>query len=248
MEEKPTATAPLLEISGVDVGWADQPETPRIRNVEWRLDAGAYWVIGGPADSGKTAFLQTAAGLQRAARGSVRLFGRDMAALPEPELLRLRTRVGYVFKGGGRLFTDLTVAENIALPVRYHRNLGADEALQTVHALLHLTELGEVGADGPQRLPGGMRQRVGLARALALRPEILFLDEPLAGLGWGQRRWWLDFLDQLAKGIPFMEGHPVAIVAATNDFAPWSGRPVSFAMLREQRWETLGPQKELPNI
>jgi phospholipid/cholesterol/gamma-HCH transport system ATP-binding protein len=235
-------------MSGVDVRRLSEAGPARVGHVDWKLAAGEYWVVGGPSDSGKTELLQTAAGLQQPGRGSVRLFGQDVAVLPEPELLQLRTRVGFVFKGGGRLFTEMTVAENIALPLRYHRNLGADEALEAVHALLRLTDLSDAGSESPQRLPGGMRQRVGLARALALQPEIVFLDEPLAGLGWRHRQWWLDFLQQLSEGKAYNDARKVAVAVTTNDFAPWSGRSASFALVRERRWETLGPQKELPNI
>ena len=248
MEAQRSTSEPLLEAAHLDVCRAGDTRLVRVADVQWRLEAGEYWVIGGAPNSGKTDLLQTVAGLQRPAGGSIRLFGRDIANVPEPELLRQRTRVGFVFKGGGRIFADLTVAENIALPLRYHRQLPPDEALQTVHALLALTDLGDIGSEGPQRLGGDACQRVGLARALALQPEILFLDEPLAGLGWGHRQWWLDFLQQLAQGIPFMDGRKTSVVATTNDFAPWSGRAARFALVRDRRWEVLDPARELPNI
>jgi len=248
MEQERAADGLLLEMTGTDICRAGEPGLVRLAAVEWRVGRGDYWVIGGPPDAGKTDLLQTAAGLQRPARGSVRLFGHDVADLPELELLQQRTRVGFVFKGGGRIFADMTIAENIALPLRYHRNLSAEEALETVHALLDLTELGRIGSEYAQGLGAGARHRIGLARALALKPEIVFFDEPLAGMGWQHRQWWLDFLQRLAAGLPFMDGRRTAVAATTNDFAPWLGRAVCFAVLRDKRWQTLGEQKELPNI
>lgn len=248
MEAAPATTGPLLEASRLEVSRAGSSHLIRVTGVDWQVEAGESWVIGGAPDSGKTDLLQTAAGLQPPAGGSVRLFGREMANLPEPELLQQRTRVGFVFKGGGRIFADLTVAENIALPLRYHCNLKSEEALDTVHALLALTDLGPIGNESPQRLVASQRQKVGLARALALKPEILFLDEPLAGLAWRLRQWWLDFLLQLAQGVPFMDAKKIAVVATANDFAPWSGRPVRFAVIRDRHWQALGEQNELPNI
>ncbi|HWD19591.1 MAG TPA: ATP-binding cassette domain-containing protein [Verrucomicrobiae bacterium] len=248
MEEEKPWTGPLAEAEGAAICYGGHPSQLRLSGLDWKIAAGSYWVVGGPPDSGKTDLLATMAGLQRPAGGVVRIFGRDVTELGEPDLLKLRTKVGFVFKGGGRMFSDLTVAENIALPLRYHQNLDADHALDTVHALLDLTDLGNIGPERPQRLGMSQQQRVGLARALALKPDALFLDEPLAGLGWRHRQWWLDFLQELSSGAAFMDRKKLAVVVTTNDFAPWSGRRVEYAVIRDQRWQMLGEQKEPPNV
>lgn len=248
MADEKSNDGALMVAENADIGLVGNPRVVRVAAVDWRMQPGGYWVVGGQMDSGKTDLLQTVAGLQPPARGTVRLLGCDLAELSEPELLKQRTRVGFVFKGGGRMFAEMTVAENVALPLRYHRDLQEDEALDAVHALLHLTDLDDTGPERPERLAESMRQRVGLARALALKPDLLFLDEPLAGLAWRHRQWWLDFMQALANGIPQMDGKKIGIAVTTNDFAPWQGRKVSFALIRDRRWQALGEQKELPTL
>jgi ABC-type transporter Mla maintaining outer membrane lipid asymmetry ATPase subunit MlaF len=244
----PRPTEPLLEMEHADISFRAFPSALRIADVDWRVQPGQYWVVGGMPESGKTELLETAAGLHRPMRGVVRLFGENLAELPEPRLLKQRARIGFVFKNIGRIFEDMTVAENIALPLRYHHNMRVEDALKTVHELLRLIEAGDVGAISSQRLGGSMNQRLDLARALALKPEILFLDEPLSGLGWRHREWWLNFLQQLNEGHPFMNGRKATIIVTTNDFTPWQGRSAQFALIREKRWQILGELTELPHV
>jgi ABC-type transporter Mla maintaining outer membrane lipid asymmetry ATPase subunit MlaF len=246
MAQETPSSAPLLEVEAADVCFRGSPHLVRVAGVDWRVAPGEYWVVGGPAESGKTELLEMAAGLHRPGRGVVRLFGQDLSELPEPQLLKQRARIGFVFKSGMHVFSDLTVAENIALPLRYHQNLTAERALSTVHELLQLTELGDIGSKSPQILGTSMGLRVDLARALALKPEILFLDEPLAGMSRRHRQWWLDFLRALVSGLPFMGGKKAAVVITTNDFSAWQGRPVRFAQIRDKQWRILGEMAEAP--
>lgn len=246
-DKNPIAPA-ILEMNDVDVCMRSHPRVIRVTGVDWKVGPGEYWVVGGPPESGKTELLSTAAGLHQPARGKVRLFGEVLGELAEPELLKQRTRIGFVFDSGGRVFSDMTIAENIALPLRYHRNVSTDEVLHIVHDLLHLTELGDIGSESPLGLGAAMHLRLDLARALALQPDILFLDEPLVGIGWAHRQWWLDFLQQMTAGIPFMDGKKAAVVVTTNDLTSWHGRSVRYALIRDKRWQTLGETTEPPNI
>ncbi len=120
-------------------------------------------------------------------RGQYRFFGEQMPIF-EDARLKTRLRLGLVFEGG-HLFNHLTVLENVALPLRYHRNLSLAEATGAVGELMASLEL-EPWAD---RLPGtlgrGWQKRTGLARALALKPEVLLVDNPLAGLDPRQAGW-----------------------------------------------------------
>lgn len=138
-------------------------------------------IVGG-SGSGKSVLLRTIVGLNRPAKGSVEVFGRDLLALSEPEIRELEKRWGVLFQDGA-LFSSLTVAQNIEVPIKEHFNMPLklmDEISAVKVGLVGLSE--EAGEKYPSQLSGGMRKRAGLARALALDPEIVFLDEPTSGL------------------------------------------------------------------
>ncbi len=138
-------------------------------------------VVGG-SGTGKSVLLRTIVGLQRPAGGAIELLDEDVLSLGPRAIEALRTRTGVLFQDGA-LFSSLTVAENIQVPMREHTNF----TKQTMDdlAALKISMVGlppEAGAKYPSELSGGMRKRAGLARALSLDPEIVFLDEPTAGL------------------------------------------------------------------
>lgn len=138
-------------------------------------------VVGG-SGSGKSVLLRSIVGLLRPKAGKVNLFGQDLLKLPRPERERLERRVGVLFQKGA-LFSSLTVLENVALPLIEHAGLSRREASWLASVKLALAGLPpHAGALYPADLSGGMVKRAALARALALDPDILFLDEPTAGL------------------------------------------------------------------
>lgn len=138
-------------------------------------------VVGG-SGSGKSVLLRSIVGLRRPTAGTVRVFGEDLLALPAARRSRLERRCGVLFQSGA-LFSSLTVAENVALPLLEHGGLDREDAHHLAGVKLALAGLPrEAAHKPPSALSGGMIKRAALARALALDPEILFLDEPTAGL------------------------------------------------------------------
>ncbi len=138
-------------------------------------------VVGG-SGTGKSVLLRSIVGLKQPDGGSVRVFGQDLQRLPADQRSRLERRFGVMFQRGA-LFTSLNLQENVALPLIEHAGLTRDDAEHLARVKLALAGLPpEAALLAPDALSGGMTKRAALARALALDPEVLFLDEPTAGL------------------------------------------------------------------
>ena len=235
---------PVIELCNCAVESAEDPGRASLRGVDWRIVPGDCWAVGGLPGTGKTLLLETAAGLRPAAAGSVRLAGRVVATLSEREAHLLRRDIGFVYGDGGRLLSHLSVAQNVALPLCYHRNCDAPAVAGEIEQVL--AAFGLVGL--ATRLPGQVnpayRQRVALARALALRPKVLLLDDPLGGLNTAHIRWWLEFLGGASIGWPC----PATVVTVTDDLRPWLAVARQFALIHEGRWQVLGGRENLAPV
>jgi len=237
----------LIRMEGVSV--QPQAEAPAVAltGVDWELRRGEFWVVGGLNWSGKTDWLATAAGLLKPLAGRQTIFGRDHESLNSRELLAARLKIGFVFEHTGRLFTDLNVAENLALPLSYHRNCVPEDTLPDVRRMLEVCGLSELATSSPNDLSRGMRRRVALARALTVEPEILMIDSPLTSMDPVQSRWWIEFLAKLQRGESFPFKCPSTFVVTVEDYRPWLDEGRQFALLQRGRLRVLGDAAAVEN-
>lgn len=238
---------PLIELRDANIVSAHTGDV-LVEKANWQVMPNDFWIVGGVHGSGKTDFLTTAAGSQRPDDGAVYLFGRNIAEMTEAELVDSKLRIGMVLKHGGRLFANFTVLENVTLAVRYHQNLGPVEAAEAVAPVLEITGLAPVAHRIATTLGPNMRQRVGLARALALNPEVLLLDEPFSGLDVTGERWLIEFLTKLIRQSPFPHGNPLTVVVGTNNIDPWAQHATRFGLLQHKRWLALSGCDELKKL
>lgn len=233
---------PVIAMSGVAVSALSDPARIVAEGIDWAVQAGDYWVIAALQGGGKTDFMLMTAGLMAPAAGQYKLFGEPMPIFDEARL-RQRLRLGLVFDSG-QLLNHLTIWENLALPVRYHLDLSAPACGDQVQAMIELMELQPWAQSAPSAIGRNWQKRAGLGRALMLRPEILLIDSPLAGLDLRHTAWWLNFLERLTTGkIPGLP--PITLVVTGADFRPWQGRARQFAALRQGRFAVLGAWRQV---
>jgi ABC-type transporter Mla maintaining outer membrane lipid asymmetry ATPase subunit MlaF len=246
MDAAPPNPPPQIELLAVDVPRGDAvSKAPIIENVEWTLRASEFWVIGSRPGAGKTDLLCTAAGLLRPLGGRRLFFGHEATNLNNEEFVRQRLRIGMVFDGG-RLFPEMTVAENIAMPVLYHRHCAVEEAQAAVRHALDLTGLEAHANQQPVQIVRGLHQRIGLARALALEPEVLLVDNPLGGIDPRQGRWWIEFLSALVAGHPKLP-RSITIAIAVDDFRPWLESSCLFGIVQDRHFSLVGRRDQVVN-
>jgi len=182
-----------------------------LRDISLAIPRGQTLAVIGESGCGKTVLLKTIIGLLCPSRGAVYFDGRNLAELNDKEMSRQRTRFGFLFQQAA-LFDSMTIAQNVAFPLRQHSRLGTQEIRRAV-----FDRLAEVGlpeslvSKKPAELSGGMRKRVGLARALALEPEIMLYDEPTTGLD----PIMSDVINELI--LSTRKRHPVTSIVVTHD-------------------------------
>ena len=233
-------TAPsVIELDGVCMSFRGHLVH---RDLSLQVRAGQIVGLLGGSGSGKTTLLREILGLLRPDSGAVRLFGVDLNE-PDVGLQRnLRRRLGMLFQHGA-LFSALSVFENIAFPLRELRCLDEDWIRRLVHLKLAMVGLGNGhGKLMPAELSGGMVKRVALARALALEPELLLLDEPTAGLDPDRSQNFVELIGDLQRELG------LTVVMVTHDLNTLAGLASHVAVLADHRILAFGTRAEIMTV
>ncbi len=168
----------MIEVTDVHKGFG---RTPLLRGVDMSIPAGARYGIVGPAACGKSVLLKLFCGLLPVDSGAITIDGEDVTKLREQDLMPIRNRIGMLFQNYA-LFDFMTVADNVAFPLRRRGGIDEDEISSRVSNRLRRVGLAGSEDKFPSELSGGMKKRVGIARATIAKPDIVIYDEPSAGL------------------------------------------------------------------
>jgi phospholipid/cholesterol/gamma-HCH transport system ATP-binding protein len=209
-----------------------------LAGVDFRIEPGEAVVIIGRSGGGKSVLLKHLIGLLPPDAGQVLVDGRDLCALDERQLLEVRRLFGMLFQSAA-LFDSMTVAENVSFVLRRERRLTPGEITRRVAEALEMVELGGTQAKKPAELSGGMRKRVGLARAIIHRPQIILYDEPTTGLD----PVVADSIDQLIVRV--CEALKVTSIVVTHDMRSMRRVGRRVLMLHEGRIHTEGTPDQL---
>lgn len=230
---------PVVDMQGILTRFGPQEIH---RDLDLRIEAGQIVGLLGGSGSGKTTLLREMLGLWRPQAGKVHLFGVDLEN-PDPELQRsVRRRLGMLFQHGA-LFSALSVFDNIAFPLRELRSLDEDWIRRLVMLKLDMVGLGASHARlMPAELSGGMIKRVALARALALEPELLLLDEPTAGLDPDRSQNFVELVGALQQELG------LTVVMVTHDLATLAGLATHVAVLADKHIAAFDTREEVMTL
>ena len=176
----PDSTTPVIDIKGLYKSFGKDNHV--LKGVSFSVKKGENLVVLGKSGSGKSITIKCLVGLLKTDKGEIKVFDTDITKLDEIQLNEIRLRIGFLFQNGA-LYDSMTVRENLAFPLmRHSKEISAKEVEDAIIETLTSVGLAEAIDKMPSELSGGMRKRVGLARTLILKPEILLYDEPTTGL------------------------------------------------------------------
>ena len=227
---------PVIEIEHLVTRFGD---TVLHDDISLTIERGEVFAIAGASGCGKSTLLREMVMLMSPHAGRIRVLGQDLARLSAAQAARLRRRWAMMFQGGA-LFSGLSVAENVALPLREHTDLSSQDIIELAHIKIALAGLPADAANKfPRELSGGLKKRAALARAIALDPELLFLDEPSAGLD----PLAASGLDELVLSLK--ESLKLTIIIVTHDLDMLWRVTDRVAILGDQRVVGLGTMSAL---
>ena len=207
-ENNEKALVNLVDIN--KIFYTDEVETQALNGINLSINKGEYLSISGPSGCGKSTLLSLLGLLDTSSNGQYSLAGHDVSDLSRDERARIRNKeIGFVFQSFN-LISDLSVEENVALPLTYRGDLTASDIQQRVTESLEKVEMAHRGSHFPSQLSGGQQQRVAIARALAGSPSIILADEPTGNLDSKNAQTVMNLLDKLHQ-----EG--VTICMVTHD-------------------------------
>jgi phospholipid/cholesterol/gamma-HCH transport system ATP-binding protein len=200
--------APVVAVADLHKSFASQKV---LDGISLTVRRGETLAVLGRSGTGKSVLLRLIIGLEKPDSGSVRIHGQDISGLAIDQLGRIRKKMGFLFQHAA-LYDSLTVEQNVAFPLQHHRkDISKSEQRDRIRVLLREVGMESAFAKMPSDISGGMQKRVGLARALALEPDILLLDEPTAGLDPISSAE----IDDLV--IKLQEEHHMASIVVTHD-------------------------------
>ena len=229
----------VVDIQGL---WTKFGRTVVHQDLNLEIFAGEVLSIVGGSGTGKTVLLRQMLGLESPDKGCVRVFGQDVSAAQAEQLQKMRNHWGMLFQEGA-LYSALSVFDNIALPLRELRALPEDVIYDAVMLKMDMVGLGLEHANKmPSDLSGGMVKRAALARALALEPQLLFLDEPTAGLDPDLSDAFVDLIQTLHRELK------LTVVMVTHDLDTLFALSSRIAVLAEKHVIAIGPTREVLEV
>ncbi|AVR94795.1 ABC transporter ATP-binding protein [Pseudoduganella armeniaca] len=232
-------SVPVVEIHGLQTKFG---RTVIHNDLDLTIEQGEIMSIVGGSGTGKTVLLRQMLGLERPTKGCVRIFGEDITQATSAQLQLLRNHWGMLFQQGA-LYSALTVFENVAQPMRELRVLPPDLVRDAVLLKMNMVGLGPEHANKmPSDLSGGMIKRVALARALALEPKLLFLDEPTAGLDPDRSESFVSLIKSLHRELG------LTVVMVTHDLDSLFALSTRIAVLAEKHVIAVGPTKDVIEV